>query len=89
MGFFSKLVLLPLAPVGGVIWLAEQLERIAHEEYFSEESIQRELLEWQLAADAGEISPEEYLEVEDALLARLDEARSHPEEVSAHAESPE
>jgi hypothetical protein len=89
MGFFSKLLLLPLAPVGGVIWLAEQLERIAREEYLSEESIQRELVEWQLAADAGEISPEEYLEVEDALLARLDEARSHREGVSVHAQPPQ
>jgi hypothetical protein len=89
MGFFSKLLLLPLAPVGGVIWLAEQLERIAHEEYFSDENIQRELLEWQLAADRGEISLDEYLEVEDALLARLDEARSRPEGVSADGEQPE
>lgn len=76
MGLFSKVLLLPLAPVGGVIWLAEQLERVAEEEYFSEEHIHRELIEWQLAADAGEIDSDEYLEAEDALLARLDEARA-------------
>jgi len=79
MGLVSKLLLLPLAPVAGVIWLAEQLQRIAEEEYLSEESVQRELLEWQLAADAGEISADEYLALEDALLARLDEIRARRE----------
>jgi hypothetical protein len=82
MGLFSKLVLLPLAPVGGVIWLAEQLEQVAQDEYLSEESIQRELVEWQLAADAGEIDMDEYIAMEDALLARLDEAR-HRQELEA------
>ena len=80
MGLVSKLLLLPLAPVAGVIWLAEQLQRIAEEEYLSEESIQRELVQWQLAADAGEIGADEYLELEDALLARLDEIRSRREQ---------
>ena len=80
MGLFTGLLLLPLAPVAGVIWLAEQLQRIAEEEYLSEESIQRELFEWQLAADAGEISADEYVELEDGLLARLDEIRARREQ---------
>jgi hypothetical protein len=79
MGFLTKLVLLPLAPVTGVVWLAEQLQRIAEEQYSSAESIRRELLEWQLAADAGEVTVEEYEAIEDALLARLDDALARDE----------
>ena len=71
MGVFTRLVLLPLAPVQGVIWLAEQLERIAADELYGNEALQRELVELQLAYDEGSLDEEEYRAAVDDLLTRL------------------
>jgi hypothetical protein len=68
--------MLPLAPVEGVVWLARQLEEQAAQELYGPESIRRQLYELQEALDAGRITEEEYLQSEDILLDRLDEALS-------------
>ena len=73
MGLFTRLVMLPLAPVEGVIWIARQLEEQASRELYSPESIRRQLDGLQQALDAGEITEEEYLEAENILLDRLDQ----------------
>jgi Gas vesicle protein G len=73
MGLFTSLVMLPLAPIEGVIWIARQLEEQASREIYSPESIRRQLDEFQQALDAGEITEEEYLEAENILLDRLDQ----------------
>jgi hypothetical protein len=74
MGLFTRLVMLPLAPVEGVVWIARQLEEQACRELYSPESIRRQLEAAEEALDAGEITEEEYLETETILLDRLDEA---------------
>src|SRR5579864_5693463 len=76
MGLLTKLVLLPLAPVDGVIWIARQLQEQANEQMYGSASIGRQLTELREALDNGELTEEEYLEAEDVLLDRLDEARA-------------
>lgn len=73
MGLFSKLVMLPLAPVAGVIWIAEQIEEEAEREFYGPDAIRRQLVALQQAADEGAITEEEYLEEEEVLLDRLDD----------------
>ena len=70
MGLLSKIVLAPLAPVSGVIWLAEQLERQASAVYNSPETIRAELDDIAVAYDRGEIDEATRDRLEDAVLAR-------------------
>jgi hypothetical protein len=76
MGIFTGLLLLPLAPVRGTIWLAEQLAAVADQELNDERTIRRLLVEAEMALDAGTITPEEHERIEDELLERLDAIRA-------------
>lgn len=71
MGLITGLLTLPLAPVRGVMWLAEQVQTQAEREWYDPERIRRELREVETARDAGEISERECAELQDALLSRL------------------
>lgn len=75
MGLFSGLLTWPLAPVRGVVWVAEQVQEQAEEQYYDPAAIRRQLMEVDEARAAGELSEEEAAEMEDALLARLMEGR--------------
>lgn len=72
MGLLKRLVLLPLAPVEGVAWLAEQLRAEAERRLHDPDAVLAELADLQARLDAGTISEEEYLAHEEALLDRLD-----------------
>jgi hypothetical protein len=76
MGLFSGLLLLPLAPVRGVVWLGEQLEREAERQLNDPATVRREIDEVEAAYAAGELSADERDERQDALVARLLAARS-------------
>jgi hypothetical protein len=71
MGMFTALVTLPLAPVRGVRWVAEQLLDEAESELYDEDNIQRGLLELELDYDDGRIDEQERREREETLLERL------------------
>jgi len=75
VGLFTKLVTFPLAPVRGVLWLTEQIAEAAERELYDESAIRRRLEDLQEAHDAGEIGDLEFADAEEALLARLTEAR--------------
>jgi len=76
VGLLTGLILLPLAPVRGVAWLADQvLDLATQEEYNPAETYQR-LAELEEARQAGEISAEECAAAEEALVAGLMRARS-------------
>lgn len=76
MGLITGLLTLPLAPVRGVAWIAEQLAAEADRElYGSSETVRRELTELQRDRAFGQIDDEEYTEREAALLARLSALR--------------
>ena len=72
MGLFTGLLTLPLAPVRGTVWIAEQLAAVAERELDDEQSVRRLLVEAEIEFEAGRISEEEYERIEDELLERLD-----------------
>jgi len=72
MGLLTGLLTLPLAPVRGTIWIAEQLADQAALELGDERAIRRQLVEAELAYEAGELGEEEFEAIEDELLERLE-----------------
>jgi hypothetical protein len=71
MGLVSGLLGLPLAPVRGVLWLAEQIQDQAEQQYYDPARIRTEL-EWvDEARRTGELSDSEAAERENELLQRL------------------
>ena len=79
MGLITGLLTLPLAPVRGVGWIADQLAEQAELELYDEQRIMRELMQIEMAHDAGEIDEEQLSAGVDALLERLEEGRRYHE----------
>jgi hypothetical protein len=79
VGLFKELALLPLAPVRGTAWVAEQLAEEAERELYDENRIKRELLQLELDEEEGRVSDEERRRRESDLLARLRAARERNE----------
>ena len=75
MGLFKELVLLPLAPVRGTAWVAEQLAEEADRQLYDEDNIKREMVQLEIDHEDGRISDEERAATEDDLLERLAVAR--------------
>jgi len=75
VGLITGLLTLPLAPVRGTVWLAEQLAAAAEAELYDEDKIRRELIELDMLEADGLIDPDERAMREDDLLARLSIAR--------------
>ena len=75
MGLISGLLLLPLAPVRGTVWVAERIYEQAEAEYYDERTIRTQLMEIDAAREAGEIDEATAAEAEDLLLERLIAAR--------------
>lgn len=75
MGLITGLLTLPLAPVRGTMWLAEQLAAAAEAELYDEDKIRRELVELDVLEADGLIDRDERVMREDELLARLSIAR--------------
>jgi hypothetical protein len=71
MGLFKELVLLPLAPVRGTVWVAEQITEEAERRLYDEENIKRELFQLEIEADEGRIGEKERAAKEEELLDRL------------------
>lgn len=71
MGLFTGLITLPLAPVRGVVWLGEQLEKEARRQLTDPASVRRELAAVDEAYEAGELTEAERDELQDELVARL------------------
>ena len=80
MGLVSGLLTLPLAPVRGVVLIAEVLAQEAERELAAQQSPERGLADLEAARASGEISEEEFQRAEADLLDRLIAARA-PEEV--------
>jgi hypothetical protein len=71
MGLFTGLLLLPLAPVRGTVWIAEKLAEEAAREMDEGRVVRRQLAEAELSYERGELTVEELERVEDELLERL------------------
>jgi hypothetical protein len=71
MGLFTGLLTLPLAPVRGTMWIAEQIAEEAARQMDEGRTIRRQLAEVELRYERGELTVEELEEIEDGLLERL------------------
>jgi len=84
VGLFRELVLLPLAPVRGTVWVAEQITEEAERRLYDEDNIKRELLQLEIESDEGRLGEKERAAKEDDLLDRLAISRQRQaEEVEA------
>lgn len=82
MGLFTGLLTLPLAPVRGVAWVAEQVAEEAERQMYDEDRIRAELLQVELDAEDGKLEPEEQRRLEEELFQRLATAHALTEEGS-------
>ena len=71
MGLFTGLLLLPLAPVRGTVWIAEKLAEEAARELDEGRIVRRQLAEAELSYERGDLTVEELEHIEDDLLERL------------------
>jgi hypothetical protein len=80
VGLFKELVLLPLAPVRGTTWVAEQIADEADRQLYNEDQIKRELVQLEIDEQDGVIGAEERERMEHDLLDRLAVARQRATE---------
>jgi Gas vesicle protein G len=71
MGLFTGLLMLPLAPLRGTVWIAERLLEEAERELSDPAVVEQRLTEAEAAYERGELSEEEFELIEDELLRRL------------------
>ena len=64
MGLFTGLLTLPLAPVRGVVWVAELLAEEAERELAEANSPQRAVAELEAARATGELTDEQFEQLE-------------------------
>jgi hypothetical protein len=83
MGLVSGLLTLPLAPVRGTVWIAEQIAAQAERELDDETSLRRRLAEAEREFELGAVTLEEYEAIEDELLERLELVREARREEEA------
>jgi len=78
VGLITGLLTLPLAPVRGTVWVAEQVLEQAEEEFYDPAKIRRQLEQVDRLRESGELSEEEATAREDELVERLMVGRSRP-----------
>ena len=76
MGLITGLLTLPLAPVRGVAWVAEQLVDAADRELHDPAVVRAQLAALNNEFDMGYLSEREFEEEEEKLLDRLEERLS-------------
>jgi hypothetical protein len=82
MGLLTGLLTFPLAPVRGVVWVADQLAAEAERQLYDEDRIRAELLALELESEEGTIDRDELDWREEQLLARLAAARLRAREAA-------
>jgi len=75
VGLITGLMSLPLAPVKGVVWIAERLLEQAEQDFYGEAAIRRQLDDLEVSHELGEIDDQEYAQAQDELVHRLMEGR--------------
>ncbi|WP_369213083.1 gas vesicle protein GvpG [Streptomyces flavofungini] len=71
MGLIGELLMLPLAPARGSLWVLRQVVDEAERQYYDPSAIRRELSQLEERLEAGEIDEDEFERREDELLDRL------------------
>ena len=75
MGLLTGLLTLPLAPMRGTIWVAERVLDEAERQLDDPEEIERQIVAAEEAHERGELTEQEFEQLEQELLERLLEAR--------------
>ena len=73
MGLITGLLTLPLAPVRGTVWIAEQLAAEAERELREARSPRRRLIEAERQLELGLLTVEEYEAIEEDALDALEQ----------------
>lgn len=73
MGLITGLLTLPLAPVRGTVWIAEQLAAEAERELREAQSPRRRLIEAERRLELGLLTVEEYESIEEEALDALEQ----------------
>jgi hypothetical protein len=71
VGLFTELLLLPLAPVRGVVWVGEQIQQQVDHQLNDPAVIRAQIDDLDAAHERGEISEAERDEQQEVLLRRL------------------
>ena len=71
MGLFTEILLLPLAPVRGVTWVAEKVHQQVEHEMYDPGVLRAQIDELDAAFERGEISETDRDEQQEELLQRL------------------
>lgn len=71
-----------LMPISGFKFIFRTLQKVAEEQYTDDAPVKQQLLELQLALDAGDISEEEYVDQEAVIIRRLREIENHKRELA-------
>ena len=71
MGLLINLLTFPLAPVRGVVWVAEQIAEATDRELLGEEGLRQQIEELEGALERGEIDDAEFEAAHEELLERL------------------
>ena len=75
MGLFTMLLTFPVSvPMKGAMWAANKVHDLAHEQYDDPEFIRNQLVALEEQLLAGEMTEEEFEEIELELVLRLKEA---------------
>jgi hypothetical protein len=72
MGVITGLLTLPLAPLRGTVWIAEQLTAEAERQLHGPQSARRRLLVAERQLELGLLSYDEYEVIEEAALDQLE-----------------
>ncbi|NED92261.1 gas vesicle protein [Streptomyces sp. SID11233] len=78
MGLITGLLTLPIAPVRGVVWVAEKLNDTAERELHDPAVLRTQLAVLNQELESGDISLEEFEREEERLLDRLHTVRVGP-----------
>jgi hypothetical protein len=73
MGLFTGLLTLPLAPVRGTVWIAEQLTAEAERQLREQSSPRRRLVEAERQLELGHLTVDEYEAIEEDALDALEQ----------------
>ena len=71
MGLIAGLLTLPLAPVRGAVWVAEQVKEEAERQWSSPAAIQEAINDVEARRDAGDLTDAEADALQEELLERL------------------
>ena len=77
MSLLGKLLFFPVSgPVAGIRWTLGKVQNVVEEELTDDAPVKQDLMELQMQLELGDITDDEYVEREAALMTRLREVRA-------------